>query len=187
MMLKLVVTLGFLVAFAAGLVVGIEKSVRPQVVTSPATKPAERRGPSMAAELKLTPEQQEQMKKIWQDVARQGRNQPQQQGEHRQQIRQERDKAIAALVKPEDKEKYDQIQKKYRDELEAMDREMREAFEKAVKHTDEILTPEQRTKYHEILSRHQPGPGGPGHRERGPRGSNPRGNEGATSMPRQGN
>jgi len=185
-MVKFVVTLGFLVAFAAGLVVGIEKSVRPPVVTNPSTRPSGPRGGGMTAELKLTPEQQEQMKKIWQDVAMRGRNQPQQ-GERRQQLRVERDEAIAALVKPEDKEKYDQIQKNYHDQLEAMDRELHEAFDKAVKLTDEILTPEQRTKYHEILSRHQPGSGGPGHRERGPRGSNPRGNEGATSMPRQGN
>jgi len=188
-MVKLVVTLGFLVAFAAGLVVGMEKS---SSSTPLAGKPTTQRsgGPrGMTAELKLSPEQQEQMKKIWSDVARRGRNEPQQ-PERRQQLRQERDEAITALIRPEDKEKYDQIQKNYRDQLDAMDREMRDAFDKAVKLTDEILSPEQRIKYHEILSRHQPGSrdhrGERGGERGGPRNSNSRGNEGATSMPRQG-
>jgi Spy/CpxP family protein refolding chaperone len=194
-MVKLVVTFGFLLAFAAGLVVGMEKSSSTPAAPGPATHPSGPRG--MAAELNLSTEQQDQMKKIWSDVAQRGRGQPQQ-GEHRMQLRQERDEAIANLVHPEDKDKYDQIQKSFRDQVDAMDREMRDAFEKAVKATDEILTPEQRTKYHEMLAKHQPG--GPHDRrggdhgdrsgdhgvDHGTRSSNSRGNEGATTLPRSG-
>src|SRR5256885_16140240 len=114
-MTKFIVIFGFAVAFAAGLVVGMGKHTAPAEAGSPlpTTHPSGPHG--MAAELNLTPQQQEQMKKIWQDVARRGHGEPQQ-PDRRQQFRAERDEALAALVHPEDKDKYEQIQKDYRSE-----------------------------------------------------------------------
>src|SRR5438067_53651 len=166
-MTRFIVIFGFAISFAAGLVVGMGKhwSTPAEAGSPPATTHPS--GPhGMAAELNLTPQQQEQMKKIWQDVARRGHGDPQQ-PDRRQQYRAERDEALAALVHPEDKDKYEQIQKDYKDRTDALDREMRAPFENAVKATDEILTPEQRVKYHEMLSRHQFDRGPHDHGDRG--------------------
>ena len=75
-----------------------------------------------------------------------------------------------ALLGPDNAPKYDDIQKNYRDQQSALDKDMRSRFEKAVADTMLILTPEQQAKYKEILARHRPpdrdgrgGPRGPGH------------------------
>lgn len=114
-------------------------------------------------ELNLTAEQQKQMDEIWSSMAAHG---PREQDERRREFRQERDDAIVALIRPEDRAAYEQILKTYTDRMSAMDQETRKAFEDAVRRTKEILTSEQQAKYEEILKRFQPG-------ERGPRGRGP--------------
>ena len=104
------------------------------------------------------------MKAIWSDVAKHGRGENE---DRRRQLRGERDDAVTALIPAADKEKFEQIKKNYSDQMSAMDKEMHARFDEAVKKTKEILTAEQRTKYDEILARHQfdrgrGGPGGPG-------------------------
>ncbi len=136
-----------LVAFAAGLAVGL----RPRAVTpAPTTRPS-RHGGWLAAELKLTPEQQEQMEKIWSETAFRGRHDRE---EQRRELARRRDQAIADLIRPEDKPKYEQALKAYSDQVEALDNESRLAFQAAVEQTKQILTPEQRTRY-EQLRQHQ--------------------------------
>jgi Spy/CpxP family protein refolding chaperone len=147
-MTKIVVIVGFVVAFAAGLMVGMD-SHRPGAA-SPTTKPSY---PSwLVAELNLTTKQQEEMHKIWSETAKKGRHE---QDEARRQLRRERDEAIAALVRPEDYGRYDQILKAYNDQMDALDREARKSFEQSVERTKPLLTPEQQTKYAELLARHQ--------------------------------
>src|SRR5205814_8998129 len=109
-MTRFIVILGFAISFAAGLVVGMGRHVPPAEANSPppTTHPSGPHG--MAAELNLTPEQQEQMKKIWQDVARRGHGEPQQ-PDRRLQLRTTRDEALAALVHHDDKQKYEQLPK----------------------------------------------------------------------------
>jgi Spy/CpxP family protein refolding chaperone len=192
-MTKLVVIIGFVIAFAAGLIVGLESRQTSVGAITPTTRPS-RGGPGpgwLTSELNLNPQQQEQMKQIWSEVARHGRGE---QEDHRHQLRTERDDAIAALIPPQDKEKYEQIRKSYSDQMAAMDREMRSRFDEAVKKTKEILTPEQRAKYDDILSRHQPdrgdrggargGPGGPGGPERNRDSTTRRGDFGGGASPR---
>ncbi|MBI4578563.1 MAG: Spy/CpxP family protein refolding chaperone [Planctomycetes bacterium] len=153
-MTKIVVVGGFLVAFAAGLVVGT--APRPQVA-SVAPKPISRGG-WLAAELDLTPAQREQLDQIWSDTAaRGGRDRD----DRRRHLFRERDEAIAALIRPEDKPRYEEILKSHADQMAAMDREWRSAFETSVERTKQILTADQRMKYEEVLRRHQS--------ERGPR------------------
>jgi Spy/CpxP family protein refolding chaperone len=160
-MTKFVVILGFFVAFAAGLIVGIESrqtsgaatSIPPAPTTVPGAR-AMRRAGFLPTELNLTPQQQEAMKKIWSDGGGVSRAREEQQ-EKRAALRRQRDEAIAAMLGPTEKATYDEIQKKYQDQVQALDREMRAGFEAKVKQTNELLTPEQRTKYEEILKRHQ--------------------------------
>jgi Spy/CpxP family protein refolding chaperone len=178
-MVKLVVILGFAISFAAGLMVGFETHTPPAEASAP-HMPATTRGfgpgRSMLKDaLNLTPEQQEKMKKIWAP----------RQGDPRREARDERDAAMLALLSPEQKTQYDQIQKQYQDRINAMETDFREDFQRKVKETDEILSPEQSAKYHEFLNRHQPFEHGP--RDRGDRGfhePNRRGDDRATSQPR---
>jgi Spy/CpxP family protein refolding chaperone len=205
-MAKIMVVIGFLIAFAAGLAVGVEMR-RPSVAQGPAPvePPVRTTGPSTRGsrspggwferELKLSPEQRKKMDAIWSEVAKGGREEM---DKERDALRKQRDEAILALVGTDNKGKYDDIQKNYRDQQQAMERKMRGRFEKAVEDTKLILDPEQREKYEQLLARHRPpdrdgrgrsGPGGPG--SGGPRGSGgPEnfehrrgGDDGATSRP----
>jgi len=153
-MTKSVITIGFLVAFAAGLVVGMNP--RQGVAPEPA-KPS-RRGGWLAAELNLSPQQQQQLDAIWSETAWRGGRERE---DRRRQLIRERDEAIVALIRPEDKPKYDEILKNYTDQTAALEREWRGSFQTAVERTKEVLTPEQRVKYEEMLKRHES--------ERGPR------------------
>lgn len=147
-MTRIVVVFGFLIAFAAGLAVGI-KTRGP--AAQPTTRPARHRG-WLAAELNLTAKQQEELNKIWADMARRGERE---QGDRRRQLYRERDQAIAAVIRTEDKKRYDGVVKQYEQKLSDLDREWRESFQASVEKTKQILTPEQRVKYEELLKRHQ--------------------------------
>ena len=151
-MTKLVVIVGFLVSFAAGVMVGISAQRRSMIDATSAgatTRPSSRGG-WIASELNLSPQQQEQLKQIWSEAAGQGR------GDHddrRRQLRRERDEGIAALIHEEDQARYDAVMKNYTDQLDAMDAQVKERFADAVRRTKEVLTPQQREKYEEILKR----------------------------------
>jgi Spy/CpxP family protein refolding chaperone len=203
-MAKIMVVIGFLIAFAAGLAVGVEMR-RPSVAqgpmpvepptrtTGPATRGSRSPGGWIASELKLSPDQRKKMDAIWSEVAKGGREEM---DKERDALRKHRDEAILALVGTDNKVKYDEIQKNYRDRQQAMERKMRGRFEKAVEDTKLILDPEQREKYEQLLARHRPpdrdgrGRGGPGSSggPRGPGGSENfehrrGGDDGAASRP----
>ena len=181
-MLKFLLILGFAVAFGAGLVIGLEH--RNPVQEPAASQPTSRGGGGpgfLRSELNLTPEQQQQMKEIWDTVHKKSREQEAMRG----QIKRERDEQIAALIRPEDKDKYNDILKTYSERQEAIGRQIQAAFQSAVAQTEQILSPEQLKKYKQIMANHRgPGPdhGGPGP---GPhqRDSNRRGEDRATSRP----
>jgi Spy/CpxP family protein refolding chaperone len=92
---------------------------------------------------------------------------PREQRERRDKCRAERDQAIVALLTPEQKTRYDEIWKNYREKNETMDKELREDFQKKVEQTIEILNPEQRTKYQELLAKRQFDRGPRDHGDRG--------------------
>lgn len=147
-MTKLVVFVGFFVAFAAGFTVGL----RPRPAVPPPTTRPSRPGGWLAAELKLTPEQQEQLDRIWEDTAFRGRHEREDQ---RRTLIRERDEAIVGLIRPEDKPKYEALMQDYAQRLDALEDEWKVAFQAAVERTKEILTPEQRAKYEAIRERHE--------------------------------
>lgn len=147
-MAKWIVIICFLVAFAAGLTVGSQNRQPP----GEARKTPDRCKGWLATELNLTPAQQDQLHRIWSETATVGGRDRE---ERRRQLWQERDEAIAALIRPEDKARYEETISHYRDRMYALDNEWRSAFDSAVAQTKEILTPEQREKYDNILQRHR--------------------------------
>jgi len=150
---RVVVIIGFLVAFAAGFVVGTGRAGSGHTNGGPSgagstTRPSGRDRGWMERELNLNAEQKDRMKEIWADFARGG---PREHEEKRRQLRRQRDEEIAALIRPEEMGEYDKIQNRYDDAVAGLDKEMRRKFDERVKQTKEILTPEQREKYEKIL------------------------------------
>jgi Spy/CpxP family protein refolding chaperone len=174
-MTRIVVILGFLVSFAAGLVVGMETR-HASIAAPPATHPARGRG-WLASELALSSEQQEQLDKIWSETASRGGRE---QDDHRHKLREERDRAIAALVPPPDRPRYEAALKSYADQMAALDNQWRSHFQASVEKTKQILTPQQRAKYEELLSRRQWDRGG---RDGGRDRDNRRGEDRAATRP----
>src|SRR5437763_772873 len=141
-MLKYLLVLGFAIAFGAGLVIGLEQRVPAQA--SPTTTQSTRGRGFLTSELNLTPEQQEKMKKIWEGVRPPGR-------EPWNILKKQRDEQIAALIRSEDKPKYDQILKAYAEKQEELNHQIQAAFHNAEQRTKEILDPKQLEKYEKII------------------------------------
>lgn len=192
---RAVIVLAFLLALGAGVVVGIAADRRvplpiaPAPVTpTPAPPPAPRSW--LKDELKLTPEQEEQMRAIWSDAMRgPGKSA----AEDRWKLQRERDAKILKLLTPEQKAEYDRLAQapghlplmmvpldseqkaKYDALVQEYGQQIAEATEKgekqrqaAVDRTKQILTDAQWKKYQEMLQGH----GGHGHRG-GPWGGQP--------------
>jgi hypothetical protein len=144
-MSKLLVIMGFVLAFGAGLAMGPQLWQRS--VAAPTTRPGHQVS-WLKAELNLSAEQQDQMEKIWAETAHRA---PREQADRRRQLARERDEAIAALVRPEDQEKYSQALKTFSEGNAALEREWRNYFANGVERTKAILTPELRRNYEELL------------------------------------
>ena len=174
-MTKLVVIFGFLMAFLAGLLVGVN---RPQPLATNAgaettTRPGGRgdRNSELDALLKLRPEQKAELKRIWSETADRGRKQHE---ERRRELRRQRDENIQALLSSDQKASFAKVHEDYDEQTKALEREMRANFQKSVEATKQVLDPDQRVKYEEWLRKRQwergPRGGGPGGGDRGDRG-----------------
>jgi len=170
---------GFLVAFAAGGSIGMLAGPEPP------EPPRQEPGPPPLRELDLTPEQQEQMRRIWSQVGPGPREAGRDRGRELWQKRQEAMDAFLAELTDEQRRRYDQINEEFRQGMEERMRERQGAIEEAVRRTREVLTPEQikiyeRMRQHGRRGRYEPGPpsagphhpgrpGGPGRRRGGPK------------------
>ena len=156
---KMILIVSFLVTAAAGIGVGM-------LVSWP--KPLFDHRSRLARELKLSSKQQEQMRKIWSEVGvfPGGRT-----GQNRRTLTQERDKAIITLLSEEQLTQYQQIVREYEQKLEELSQERRSRIQAAVEQTKQILTPEQASKYEELLNKmgERDRGRGPGRRPHGPR------------------
>ena len=142
----------FVVVFAAGLSTGL-------LVPRLTARHGEH---SRFAELKLTPQQREQMNKIWSEVMG-SRSGPGSRRETRLALAQERDQKISALLTEDQQSKRDAIVKEYGRKMDELDQERRRAEEEAIKRTRSILTAEQAQKYDILLKEQRDrGQGGPG-------------------------
>jgi Spy/CpxP family protein refolding chaperone len=182
---KLVVIFGFLMAFVAGLIVGVN---RPQQVVVGPSAPGGAGGgggptsrPSRESELdtllNLRPEQKAKLKEIWSEVADKGRKHH---DHRRDELRDQRDRNVQSLLTAEQKSRFEQVHKDYDDQRKALEREMRASFQKAVEDTKALLDPDQRAKYEQWLEKRQWGRGprgGPGG-DRGPGGGDRGGDRG---------
>lgn len=165
-MAKIVVILGFLISFAAGMVIGtrthglLDKSEATTTLPPTTTAPSDRRarGGWLSQELGLSAEQRARLDKIWSAVvaSKGGADHD----ERRREYRRERDAAIADLIPTARLSEYDQLINAYQDRVAALDAETRDAYQQAVEQTRLILTPEQRTRYEDILKKHKWGPYG---------------------------
>jgi len=158
--IQLTVIATVVLAFVAGGAVGV-------LLTSDGGREASRRrrpGGHLADELHLTPEQREQMHKIWSKVM--GERGFQQMRKRRLALYRRRTEAIEALLTDQQRVQYNQILADYDRQVEQMDRERRRLTEEAVKRTKEILTEEQVKKY-ERMRQKWGRPRGPGKHPRG--------------------
>lgn len=159
-MTKLVVIFGFLLAFAAGLIVGVNR--HQQIAISPTAGPSTRqsRESELDTLLNLRPEQKAELKKIWSETADSGRKQHE---ERRRDLRHQRDEKLEALLSADQKASFAKIHEEYEQQTEAIEREMRGNFQKSVERTKEVLDTDQRVKYEEWLRKRQwdRGPRGP--------------------------
>jgi Spy/CpxP family protein refolding chaperone len=150
----------FAVALGSGIFIGMHLH-QPH----PGERPPQDRS-WLADKLDLAPEQREQMRNIWSELAHGpgGRH-----GDARRQAGKERDDAIATLITPEQKPAYDKIFERFNQQMADMSREREATFQKAVERTKAILNAEQRSKYEKMLAE-GPGAGGPEreHAGRGP-------------------
>lgn len=151
---KVILILAVCVSFGAGLLIGLESgketiaSPTLDVATRPATEPTTRgRRGFLTAELGLTPDQQAQMKEIWESSMRDAMRQHE---EKRREYRRQRDERILALVPDEKRAEYDAVLERYSKATDDLENEMRAVFERNVELTREILNPEQRAKYQKI-------------------------------------
>jgi Spy/CpxP family protein refolding chaperone len=178
--LKLAILLGFVIVFAAGLTVG-----RSHTIPAPVVEPPEE-FPNFKSKLELTEIQEQQMQKIWRDAR--SRSDQLAQGFH--EFDRMRDDSVTELLTPEQKQKYDEIQRKRDAQVSALHGEISKMMESAQKETEAILTPEQLPKFKEIVKQHgrhhgPPPPmwmGGPPHHHGRP-GADTRPSEGPATAP----
>lgn len=156
-MTRLFLVIGFLVAFGAGWMSAHTWRAEPHAGP---TDPQHRSGPGggrgswLAQQLELTPEQQKQMDQIWSELGGRGRRED---PAKRNELRKARDAAISALIRGEDRAAYDKVIADYNANIAAIETEWKKNFQQAVEKTREILTPAQRTKYEQLMSRWENG------------------------------
>jgi hypothetical protein len=171
-MTRIIVIVAVILAFSAGLVVGMQRSsvAPPKLVESQPSNPPN--GSLLIAGLNLDQNQQKLMNEIWSRAASFGQIAY---NERLVQARRERDEAVQTMLALPLREQFDQINKTYQDRIAAIDKEWRDNYYLAVEKTRAILNPDQLTIYNAIMGRLGPGPG-PGFGGRGRRGA--RGNRG---------
>jgi len=155
------VAAGFVLAFAAGGAVGILAG--PEAVPPP-REPRPGPGPFLGHELRLSPEQQEQMKRIWDETV--GRHEKRWE-QQRMELMKQRDEQMAAFqagLSDEQRERFRQIDADFRQGMGQSMEEKGRLVQQAVEQTRSILTDEQKKRYEEMRWLRRPprhGPGGP--------------------------
>ncbi|MFA7236142.1 MAG: Spy/CpxP family protein refolding chaperone [Phycisphaeraceae bacterium] len=151
-MTRLMIVIGFVVWFGAGLAVGWRiGSSHDQPPRPPHGGGGSATGGGwLGQRLNLTADQRKQLDAIWSPLARRGGREGFSQ---RAQLRRERDAAIAALVPESDKAAYQKIIDDYSVKTAALESQWKQSFTQAVEKTRAILTPEQREKYDELMAR----------------------------------
>ncbi len=158
---------GFVLAFGAGLVLGLAGPRQVANLAAPQAQPHPENKPRrwwIASQLDLSPQQEEQVRKIWEDVRKQTIRERE---ERRNTIRQEREDAILSMLPHDKHETYENIKRDYSTKMAQVDREPPKSVQKAIDQTKLLLNDQQRAKYDEMLKsreRDRRFRGGPGWR-----------------------
>jgi len=145
-------------AMSAGVVAGLLASRLPSTagpqstaatntITPPPAASFER---TLADELGLRDDQREQMRQIWEGV----REKVHGTFDDAQNLQKERDEALVALLNDEQRVKFAKISQDYANRFNALTKKRDATFDQAVAKTKNMLDPDQRAKYEEILKTH---------------------------------
>jgi Spy/CpxP family protein refolding chaperone len=104
-------------------------------------------------DLHLSQDQREKIKVIWTEAMKDHNYSSQR--EKREALQKERDEALAALVTPEQKERFDEIQHTYRAKVDALSAEAKKVRDDAYEKTKAVLTEPQRVIYEELRKKRQ--------------------------------
>ena len=116
-------------------------------VTAPPPASFER---TLADELALRDDQREHMRQIWEGV----RERVHKTFDDAQNLQKERDEALVALLSDEQRVKFAKISQDYANRFGELTKRRDATFEEAVEKTKQMLDPQQRAKYEEILKAH---------------------------------
>jgi Spy/CpxP family protein refolding chaperone len=147
---KATLLFAFVLALSAGVVLGFAAARRVDPPVKPADKPAEsQRGSWLSDQLKLTGEQSERIRAIWQQsMSEQGRAN----SERRRALEKERDQALLGLLTRQQRDEYDRLTKQYEAQLAELGRERDRLRQDAIEQTKQVLTEGQRKRYEELLA-----------------------------------
>lgn len=133
------VVLGFMVALAAGAVLGVAQD---------RARHRAGEGSWLAAQLNLSEEQQEQIRQVWAEaMPRAGREHR----EAREALQRERDTRVREMLTEEQRAEFDAILAEHEEKLKGLSEERSRAVEAAQERTRQLLTEPQRAKYEELL------------------------------------
>jgi Spy/CpxP family protein refolding chaperone len=152
--IKAILALGFTAAILAGGAAGLllSRYVKPAPpVVATGTAP-------LSVELKLTADQQSQIRRIWEQV--QGINESSY--DAGQMLNHWRDDQVLKLLSDEQKKAFEKINSEYADRYTAMKAKRDLAFKDAVEKTKQLLNAEQRIRYEQILAKRLGQEGGNG-------------------------
>ena len=152
---KFLLTALFVLTLGGGVVAGMLASRLPANIGTATTLHT-----PLAEELRLTPNQSDKMRDIWEGV----REKVDDCFVRAQQTQKRRDEALVALLTPEQKVTFAKTQQEYSDAFAVLKSERDAAFADAVKRTETILTEPQKLRYREILQKrlgHGPASGPP--------------------------
>ena len=135
---KTILTIAFILAMGAGVAVGMLGARYPET---------HRPKSWLGDELNLSAEQREQMREIWQDASK-SRSRD---WERRRAFEREKNEAIVALLTEEQKAKHDEINRQFAQKMQEHQQQRELAMQDAIERTKQILTPQQRERYEQIM------------------------------------
>ncbi|HYO11275.1 MAG TPA: hypothetical protein VER17_20085 [Tepidisphaeraceae bacterium] len=139
--------LGISAGVLAGLLAARLPAARGNAPVAPPAPAAGGVPAGLVEELALTPKQEQLMREVWEGV----RTRVHRSYDEAQDLQQQRDRDIAALMSDEQKAKFEQLTRDYAGRYEKLEQRRREAFDKAVERTRSLLDEGQRAKYDKIL------------------------------------
>jgi hypothetical protein len=133
----------FALAMAAGVVTG-------RLLSRPLAPPQASGASSLADELQLSRDQQEQMRKYWEEA----RHTAQACAREAERIQRQHDEQLQKILTDEQKGEYERLSQANHQRIAEQDAKRQAAFHQAVNSTEKILRPDQRRAYLQIIKNH---------------------------------